>query len=1068
MCEAVDAFTISERFDDLTVFRGLAYEQGGRVLQITVRDGHEIVAMVSGSRRDPYHVRVMIEHLEHGAPPEIVADCTCPMVLDCKHVVAALAAALNQRLGLSPETNGARPVRRDPRVEMWFSDIDAALQSTEPAADSVLYLLSPDHYTRRLNIALATARRKGDGTFGATKPYSIDAATQGQARALTTDDIQVASLLSAVRRTASRFNGTLANAALEIALRTDRVFWRNATQPLRRGAACTAELVWLPQSDATQRLGAVVAGEPVDVVCTDRPWGVFAARGEIAELEFDRDPRLLVTLFDAPAVNEADAPSVAGRLAPLDLPVPATSVAISVDARPPSVHLTLERTTKGRNPWDADPVDGALARLAFAYGDVSVSPGTGPTEWQTATASGITIRRRDDSAERAAIALLTARGLRAAGYGYNQTTTPGRFVASQPSPRFWSSFLLDAVPELRAAGWNVAIADDFPHRIVVSDAAWDMSATGVDTVTLDVALMLDGKRIPLIPLLAQALVHGKIPVRDGRAIVGPMPDGAMVSLPAERLQRLVDVLIDVFDRPELMRETVTIPLARAIALEGEDAALRLTGEAAARVRDAAALLKHAGTRPMPLPRTLRATLRPYQRDGFAWLQRLRTAAFGGILADSMGLGKTVQTIAHLLQERKSGRLTLPALIIAPTSLLPNWEAEIRRFGPSLHTLVLHGARRSERHDDIGEAHVVVTSYALLVRDFDVLGARDWGIAVLDEAQNIKNASSKTAKAARLLRADQRLCLTGTPIENHLEELWSLFAFVDPAILGERERFRRVFRTPIEKRDDLERRNALAGRIAPFILRRTKEQVATDLPSKTEILIRVELGEAQRDLYETIRAAMHERVREALARRGLARSHIVVLDALLKLRQVCCHPRLLPSDRARGVEDSAKLDALREMVEEMVDDGRRILLFSQFTSMLRLIEEQLKTLDIPYVQLTGDTKDRATPVRRFQAGEVPVFLISLKAGGTGLNLTAADTVIHYDPWWNPAVENQATDRAHRIGQDKPVFVYKLVCENTIEERILELQARKGAVAQALLDDTATSLPLDAAEISRLFE
>jgi SNF2 family DNA or RNA helicase len=382
--------------------------------------------------------------------------------------------------------------------------------------------------------------------------------------------------------------------------------------------------------------------------------------------------------------------------------------------------------------------------------------------------------------------------------------------------------------------------------------------------------------------------------------------------------------------------------------------------------------------------------------------------------------------------------------------------------------VFHGARRAEKHGEIERVDVVVTSYALLARDVEVLAARAWSVVILDEAQNVKNPAAKVAKAARRLSAEQRLCLTGTPVENHLDELWSLFAFVDPAILGDRERFRRYFRTPIEKHADDERRIALAGRIAPFLLRRTKEQVASDLPEKTEIVTQVELGEQQRDLYEALRAAMSKRVRDALASRGLARSHIVVLDALLKLRQACCDPRLLPSETARGVRESAKLDALLEMIEEMVDDGRRILLFSQFTSMLRLIEERLGTLNIPYVQLTGQTKDRATPVQRFQSGEVPLFLISLKAGGTGLNLTAADTVIHYDPWWNPAVEHQATDRAHRIGQTKRVFVYKLICTDTIEERIRDMQEHKGAIAQALLDDAATTVPLGAEEIARLFE
>jgi len=339
--------------------------------------------------------------------------------------------------------------------------------------------------------------------------------------------------------------------------------------------------------------------------------------------------------------------------------------------------------------------------------------------------------------------------------------------------------------------------------------------------------------------------------------------------------------------------------------------------------------------------------------------------------------------------------------------------------------------------------------------------------VLDEAQNIKNADAKSAHVARRLTAHQRIALSGTPVENHLGELWSLLAYVDAGILGDRRAFTRNFRTPIERHGDAQRRAALSARIAPFVLRRTKADVARELPEKTEIVRTVELGAAQRDLYETIRAAMHERVRSAIAERGLARSSIVVLDALLKLRQACCDPRLVKAAN-RSIGPGVKLLALIDMLEELLEDGRRVLLFSQFTSMLALIEEELHRHAIPYVTLTGKTKDRATPVQRFQDAEVPLFLISLRAGGTGLNLTAADTVIHYDPWWNPAVEQQATDRAHRIGQHKPVFVYKLMCENSIEERILDLQQRKGALATMLLDGERAAVPLDAEEIARLFE
>jgi SNF2 family DNA or RNA helicase len=286
------------------------------------------------------------------------------------------------------------------------------------------------------------------------------------------------------------------------------------------------------------------------------------------------------------------------------------------------------------------------------------------------------------------------------------------------------------------------------------------------------------------------------------------------------------------------------------------------------------------------------------------------------------------------------------------------------------------------------------------------------------------------------------------MENHLGELWSQFAFLMPGLLGGAKRFAKVFRTPIEKKQDGERRAVLARRLKPFLLRRTKAMVAADLPPKTEILQPLELVGPQRDLYETVRLSMHEKVREAVAAKGLARSHIIVLDALLKLRQVCCDPRLVKLAAAKRVTVSAKLSHLLEMLPALIEDGRRILLFSQFTSMLDLVKPALGERGIDFVELRGDTADRARPVARFQKREVPLFLISLKAGGTGLNLTAADTVIHYDPWWNPAVEDQATDRAYRIGQKKPVFVYKLVAQGTVEERMLELQRRKKALAAGI--------------------
>lgn len=451
------------------------------------------------------------------------------------------------------------------------------------------------------------------------------------------------------------------------------------------------------------------------------------------------------------------------------------------------------------------------------------------------------------------------------------------------------------------------------------------------------------------------------------------------------------------------------------------------------------------------PQGFQGELRPYQQQGLAWLQFLRETEHGGILADDMGLGKTAQTLAHILLEKQAGRLNQrPALIIAPTSLMHNWRKEAEKFTPELKVLVLQGHDRVEHFQEIKNVDIVLSTYPLLGRDEEFLLPYQYHLLILDEAQNIKNPRAKASQVVRQIKAKHRLCLTGTPMENHLGELWSLFHFLMPGFLYSQELFNKKYRNPIEKHADLQVKTKLISRIKPFMLRRLKTEVAKELPEKTTIEVNIDMNEQQSKLYEAVRATMQKNIRELIAAKGFHRSQIQILSALLKLRQVCCHPSLLQLDQVKNQNvESAKLDHLLEMVQDMVEEGRKILIFSQFTTMLQLIEEHLKTLNIRNVKLTGQTKKRDEVITAFQAGDIPVFLISLKAGGVGLNLTAADTVIHYDPWWNPAAEDQASDRAWRIGQDKPVFVYKLITNQSIEEKILALQKNKADLAKSIL-------------------
>lgn len=651
--------------------------------------------------------------------------------------------------------------------------------------------------------------------------------------------------------------------------------------------------------------------------------------------------------------------------------------------------------------------------------------------------------------------------------------------SAQQASDAWLAFMMHAVPLLQAQGWSVHVEDDFPYRIVMPDgwyADLDMRHKD-DWFDLHLGVAVDGEQINLLPALVSYL-QGELSPTDAASIrvdqhlLIRLADGRYLPVPLERIERIADTLVELHEQRSLnTRAALSLPCSQAsrIAqlrreldapqLRSSNPELRTLIEELADVSPIV---------PVEPPATFRASLRAYQQEGLGWLQFLRRHRLGGILADDMGLGKTVQTLAHLMLEKAAGRLHAPSLIVAPVSVIGNWRAELNRFAPELNVVTLHGSRRKEHFGLASRADVVLTGYPSLQNDAEFLLSREFYFLILDEAQMIKNPRAKVSQVARQLRATHRLCLTGTPMENHLGELWSLFDFLQPGLLGDERSFQRHYRTPIEKQADEKRAEALRRRIAPFILRRTKEAIARELPPKTQIVESLVLEDEQRDFYDGIRLAMHRRVQEVIQEQGLARSHITVLDALLKLRQACCDPRLVRDDADTRSLPSAKLDWLRTALPELVAEGRRILLFSQFASMLRLIESTVTELQIPYCVLTGETKNRTDVVRRFQSGAVPLFLISLKAGGVGLNLTAADTVIHYDPWWNPAVEAQATDRAHRIGQDQPVFVYKLIAQGTIEEKIMQLQADKHALTNQLYSQHAGTFPQWTAEdIDALF-
>ncbi len=655
----------------------------------------------------------------------------------------------------------------------------------------------------------------------------------------------------------------------------------------------------------------------------------------------------------------------------------------------------------------------------------------------------------------------------------HKSTAPDRWFPDPsriPIDAFWHQFRGEMVARLEAGGWSVHVADNVGHRVHdVDPEKWTSALSPGDGgwFSLSVGFDVAGQSYDLLPILAGLLENDFLEETLDRPnngyIYAPLSNGDALKLPIGRVRKILQHLAALID-PKFP-DRARLHALDAASLAGLDG---LGIDTPPNLATLAGKLKDfSGIAAVPTATGLQANLRDYQLAGFRWMQFLARHGLHGILADDMGLGKTLQTLAHILTEKQSGESRgLPTLVVAPTSVVPNWRAEALKFTPDLRVLVLNGPERKRYFRSIPHADLVLTSFALLQRDIDKLAATPFHMVVLDEAQYIKNPRSKMAQAACKLDARNRLCLSGTPIENHLGELWSLMNFLVPGFLGTEEAFNTRFRTPIEKNGDSERNEILKSRVAPLILRRTKDQVAKELPPKTELVHLIELNTGQKDLYETVRATMNKRVREAIAARGIGQSQIVFLDALLKLRQICCHPKLLPEDYSNDVVDSAKLDFLTDLLAVLIEEGRRILLFSQFTTMLSLIEAHLVKEKIAYLKLTGESKDRGKLVEDFQNGKAPVFLISLKAGGTGLNLTAADTVIHYDPWWNPAAEAQATDRAYRIGQNNPVFVHKLLCQDTVEERIHKLQQEKGKLAAGILADADISNRLDAATVSAL--
>ncbi len=695
--------------------------------------------------------------------------------------------------------------------------------------------------------------------------------------------------------------------------------------------------------------------------------------------------------------------------------------------------------------------DKLILEILFAYGEHRVPPHEQESEVLVeAVKDGKKILvRRNLAYERETLAPFLEQGfLRVGPTRFETGEDKALDFVSQTLPKLKQEADLEGEEELR----HFKLFGDLGALQLKAKAA----PAGIDWLEMDLGFEIDGIEVPY-EVVQTLIAQGKRYLH--------IPGKGFARIQKEDLQKLEEKLAE---------------------LEGEiDAGgrLRLSGYHAAyldemlrvdwsRHQDFGAMirsLRHSQEIPKrQLPPRLSAVLRDYQHHGYDWLHFLHDHRFHGILADDMGLGKTLQALAYL-QDRRDRQGPMPNLVLAPTSVVFNWANEAQKFTPELKVLILTGPERKQLYEEIPSADLVLTSYALFRRDVEVLAKQRWRTVVLDEAQNIKNFRSKTALLVKELQSEQRWALSGTPLENHLSELWSIFDFLMPGFLGSYPHFKRKYQQPVENEQSAEQLDRLRRRIFPFILRRLKDEVAKELPPKTEVVQYCEMTGDQQRLYHEMLASCRRQVFSEIEQKGIERSHVSILTALLRLRQVCCHPELLgPNFKKREIV-SGKMEAFQDLVTEVLSEGHRILVFSQFVEMLSLLRIWLEEEKIAYEYLDGRTRRREEKIKRFNGdASIPVFLVSLRAGGTGLNLTGADYVIHYDPWWNPAVQDQATDRVHRLGQTKHVFSYKLITKDSVEEKILMLQERKRSLAKGLLGaDSALGKKLKIEDLEYLF-
>ena len=1023
---------IKNRVPDIIFKQGMDYFKDNRV-KIKKMDNVSVIAAVTGTIQEPYIVKIQ---KENGI---FSSSCTCPYNYVCKHAVAVALKVIDEQAGKEEaETEETTDWRE------YFEKLIAIQQVDTDFSQEVRWkLLYIIHILENYwNIKPVKVYMKKDGTYGRIQEPSFnELSAQNVFR--TSGDLIAISYLERLQAQQSSvyFRGRLETSYLDFGLDAGQVFnlLRHSELHIKNEDGSIGTRIRFGKKPWSLKFKLQI----IDRLYTFQPY--FVRDNE--EISITKETQILTV---NPIWFYKD-----GKLHSCKFPLSYSYIKSFIDEK---LRISLSKSEY------QEFISEYLAKLPiFPY--VEFPPGIEVTEIDTVTAKRIYIEEMDDQL---VVTLSTFYDDIDIPYShandqflhYNKKTkqiirvtrdretetqirdrvlesgivedTPGLFYATFEEALDW---LFEGLPKLAKEGFEV-MGEEKLVRFKVRRSQADISvniSSESDWFDIELLLEVDGISVDLQEL-KKALNAQKKYVK--------LRDGSLAKLP-EKLIEKFNYLINFgrIDDNSIRFDNHHLSFIDRLLAEADHKSMDTLSK-----QKLSKLNKFETIKDYEIPDEFKSILRNYQRAGYDWLNFLKEFSFGGILADDMGLGKTIQALALLLNEVRTYPRKIN-LIVAPTSVIFNWVREIAKFTPDLQHLLHYGTRRTKDVRRLRKYPLILTTYGHLRRDIVFLKEIHFNYVILDESQNIKNPASETSKAARLLDASNRLALTGTPVENNTMDLWSQFSFLNPGLLGDQSFFKQTFLRPIEKEHNVQVATSLQKLIFPFILRRKKEDVAKELPPKVESIIYSPMSEEQQALYNKWRMSYRDDIMKEIEGKGLGKSKFKVLEGLTRLRQIACHPQMLDP---KMHNESGKFDALKEMVVEIISENHKVLIFSQFVKMLTIMREFFDEEEIPYSYLDGSTKDRDAPIKEFQEDDkIRIFLISLKAGGTGLNLTAADYVIHYDPWWNPAVEMQATDRAYRIGQTKKVFAYKMISKDSVEEKIVKLQNRKKELVNSLI-------------------